>query len=223
MQLRSSAVEDYAKAIYLLTAEHGTPASTNDLAARLDVSTGSVSAMLKRLADDDLVQHEPYRGVELTAEGRNVALRVLRRHRLIELFLEQTLDMPWEALHAEAEVLEHAASDSLVDLIATKLGDPLFDPHGDPIPTRDLQLGNQLPNVSLATLEAGEKAKFVRVSDANSEMLRYLSKHGIAIGDELEMVERQPFDGSCLVRIGRKQHALGMTLATAMRVETAAY
>lgn len=222
MQLRSPAVEDYAKAIYLLTTERETPASTNDLAARLDVSTGSVSAMLKRLDDDGLVEHEPYRGVELTPEGRNVALRVLRRHRLIELFLEFALDMPWETLHAEAEVLEHAVSDNLVDLIANKLGDPLFDPHGDPIPTRDLKLGEQLPNVSLATLEAGEKAKFVRVSDANSEMLRYLSKHNIAIGDELEIIERQPFDGSCLVRIGKKQHALGMTLATAMRVETTA-
>ncbi|MBJ7348530.1 MAG: metal-dependent transcriptional regulator, partial [Thermoleophilaceae bacterium] len=178
MQLRSPAVEDYVKAIYSLSASSGEPASTNDLAARLDVSTGSVSAMLKRLGEDGLAQHEPYRGVELTPEGRNVALRVLRRHRLIELFLEQALDMPWEALHAEAEVLEHAASDSLVDLIADKLGDPLYDPHGDPIPTRDLKLGEQLPNVSLVTLEAGETAKFVRVSDANSDMLRYLSTHG---------------------------------------------
>src|SRR5690242_7181292 len=130
IQQRSPAVEDYMKAIYSLTVTAHT-ASTNDLAARLGVSTGSVSAMVGKLAEEGLVTHEPYRGAGLTDEGREVALRVIRRHRLIERFLAKSLDMPWEDLHDEAEILEHAMSDRLVDLIAEKLGDPQFDPHGD--------------------------------------------------------------------------------------------
>ena len=217
LQQRSPAVEDYLKAIYSLTAAGGS-ASTNDLAARLGVSTGSVSAMVKKLDEEHLVSHAPYRGVDLTDEGRNVALRVLRRHRLIELFLARSLDMPWEDLHDEAEILEHAMSDELIELIAEKLGNPLFDPHGDPIPTRDLTVA-QLATANLATLKPGEKGVFVRVSDANPEMLRYLTDQGIGIGDRVEMVEHQPFDGPCTVKIAGRDHALGMTLARAMRIE----
>jgi DtxR family Mn-dependent transcriptional regulator len=217
LQQRSPAVEDYLKAIYSLTAM-GDSASTNDLAARLGVSTGSVSAMVKKLDEEHLVEHAPYRGVDLTDEGRNVALRVLRRHRLIELFLARSLDMPWEDLHDEAEILEHAMSDELIELIAEKLGNPQFDPHGDPIPTRDLTIA-QRATESLANLEPGQAGMFVRVSDSNSEMLRYLSEQGIAIGDRVEMVAQQPFDGPCTIAIGDTKHALGMNLARAMRID----
>jgi DtxR family Mn-dependent transcriptional regulator len=217
LQHRSPAVEDYLKAIYSLTAVDDT-ASTNDLAARLGVSTGSVSAMIKRLDEENLVEHAPYRGVELTDEGRNVALRVLRRHRLIELFLARSLDMPWEDLHDEAEILEHAMSDELIELIAEKLGDPDVDPHGDPIPTRELTI-DQRPTESLASLEPGEGGTLVRVSDSNPEMLRFLTDQGIAIGDGVTMVDRQPFDGPCTVTIGSQRHSLGMTLARSMRVQ----
>ncbi|MGH2906524.1 MAG: metal-dependent transcriptional regulator [Solirubrobacterales bacterium] len=217
LQHRSPAVEDYLKAIYSLTAV-GESASTNDLAARLGVSTGSVSAMVKRLAEEHLVEHAPYRGVDLTDEGRNVALRVLRRHRLIELFLARSLDMPWEDLHDEAEILEHAMSDELIELIAQKLGDPEFDPHGDPIPSRELTI-TQRATETLASLDPGEQGIFVRVSDTNSEMLRYLTEQGIAIGDRVEMVERQPFDGPCSVKIAGEPHALGLNLARAMRIQ----
>jgi DtxR family Mn-dependent transcriptional regulator len=216
LQPRSPAVEDYLKAIYSLTAIEET-ASTNDLAAKLAVSTGSVSAMVKRLNDEGLVSHAPYRGVELTDEGRNVALRVVRRHRLIELFLARSLDMPWEDLHDEAEILEHAMSDELIELIAEKLGDPQFDPHGDPIPSRELTI-KQRQTETLAALEPGERGVFVRVSDSSPEMLRYLTEQGIAIGDRVQMIERQPFDGPCTVRIANREHALGLTLARAMRV-----
>ncbi len=212
----SPAVEDYLKAIYSLTVVDET-ASTNDLAARLGVSTGSVSAMIKRLDDDGFVSHVPYRGVELTDEGRSVALRVVRRHRLIELFLAKSLDMPWEDLHDEAEILEHAMSDRLVDLIAEKLGDPQFDPHGDPIPTRDGRIRPR-PTISLSALEPGDEAIFVRVSDSNPDMLRFLTDEGIGIGDRVEMVGHQPFDGPAIVRIAGREHALGLTLAGAMRV-----
>lgn len=215
---RTPAVEDYLKAVYSLAAGSGGAVSTNDLAERLGLSTGSVSAMIKRLDETGLVNHEPYRGVELTDDGRRVALRVLRRHRLIELFLAQSLDMPWEDLHREAEILEHAVSDELIELIAAKLGDPLVDPHGDPIPSRDLVIDSR-DTERLAELNPGDRATLVRVSDENPEMLRYLTDQGIAIGDEVEMVDRQPFDGPCTVRIGGREHVLGVKLARAMRVE----
>ena len=217
-QHRSPAVEDYLKAIYGLTVTSET-ASTNDIAARLDISTGSVSAMLRKLAEEGLVTHEAYRGAALTADGRTAALRVIRRHRLIELFLAQSLDMPWEDLHDEAEILEHAMSDNLIELIAEKLGDPQFDPHGDPIPSRDLTIEPR-PTISLAALEPGERGIFVRVSDANPDMLRFLSAQGIAIGDRVEMIEQQPFDGPFSLRIDGREHSLGPTLARAMRVSS---
>jgi DtxR family Mn-dependent transcriptional regulator len=214
---RSAAVEDYAKAIYSLTKSGEETASTNDIAARLGVSAGSVSAMLKKLSEAGLVEHVPYRGVQLTGEGQRVALRVLRRHRILELFLAEELGMPWERVHDEAEVLEHGASDELIELIARKLGDPAVDPHGDPIPTRDLTI-EEGATEALASLAPGDRARFVRVSDSNPDMLRYLADRGISIGDDVEMIERQPFDGPCSVRFGSETHALGLTLARAMRV-----
>lgn len=217
---QSPAVEDYLKAIYTLTARGAGAASTNDLAARLSVSTGSVSAMIKRLGEAGLVEHAPYRGVELSAEGREVALRVVRRHRLIELFLAEVLDMPWEDLHDEAEILEHSVSENLIDLIARKLGDPEFDPHGDPIPSRDLRIAARATQ-RLAELQPGERAKFVRVSDENAEMLRYLTERGIKIGDEVQMVAHEPFGGPFSVRIGEQTHPLGATLARAMQIQRA--
>ena len=134
------AVEDYAKAIYTLEERTGSGASTNDLAALLDVKPGSVSGMLRKLDALGLVEHERYRGVRLTERGRRVALEVIRHHRLLELFLVENLGMTEDEVHAEAEVLEHALSEELEELIARKLGDPTVDPHGDPIPTRDLTL-----------------------------------------------------------------------------------
>src|SRR5204863_7091566 len=135
----SPAVEDYAKAIYTLEERDGS-ASTNDLAALLDVKPGSVSGMLRKLSSLGLVEHERYRGARLTLKGRRVALEVIRHHRLLELFLVQNLGMTEDEVHAEAEVLEHALSEELEELIARKLGDPTVDPHGDPIPSRELTL-----------------------------------------------------------------------------------
>jgi DtxR family Mn-dependent transcriptional regulator len=164
-----------------------------------------------------LVAHAPYRGVRLTASGERLALRVIRRHRLIELFLVTSLDIPWDEVHRYAEDLEHAASDELVEVIAEKLGDPLSDPHGDPIPTSGLEIDEGVTE-SLADLEPGERARFVRVSDADPEMLRHLSEEEIEIGSELEMVGRQPFEGPCRVKIAGRDHDLGLALARAMRV-----
>ncbi len=216
--LPTAAVEDYAKAIYSLTGWGEETASTNDLAEKLGVKAGSVSAMIKKLDQAGLVERVPYHGVRLTADGTRVAMAVLRRHRLLELFLAEVLDVPWDRVHDEAEVLEHALSEDLTDLISAKLGEPNFDPHGDPIPDRDLEI-TEKETAALADLAPGDSARFVRVSDSNPEMLAYLSECGIAVGDHLELVERQPFDGPITVKIGSDSHVLGLTLAQAMRVD----
>src|SRR5579863_4730695 len=160
----SSAVEDYAKAIYALEQREGA-ASTNALAERLGVTAGSASGMVKRLGELGLVEHRPYRGVSLTADGRRVALEVMRHHRLLELYLVKSLGVPWDRVHEEAEVLEHVLSEELEDLIAAKLGNPTHDPHGDPIPTRELTI-EEGSSQSLQSLEAGTCGTFVRVSDS---------------------------------------------------------
>ena len=216
--LPTAAVEDYAKAIYSLTGWGEETASTNDLAGKLGVKAGSVSAMIKKLDEAGLVERVPYHGVRLTADGTRVAMAVLRRHRLLELFLAEVLDVPWDRVHDEAEVLEHALSEDLTDLISAKLGEPDFDPHGDPIPDRDLEI-TETETTALADLAPGDLARFVRVSDSNPEMLAYLSQCGIAVGDQLELVDRQPFDGPITVKIGGEAHVLGLTLAQAMRVD----
>jgi DtxR family Mn-dependent transcriptional regulator len=218
--LRSPAVEDYAKAIYALQSRSSEPVTNNALADRLEVTPGSASAMVKRLGELGLASHVPYRGVTLTDAGRRVALEVIRHHRLLELYLVESLGVPWDRVHAEAEVLEHVLSDELEELICAKLGDPTHDPHGDPIPTRELEIteGETEP---LERMRPGARGTFVRVSDSDPEMLRYLAQRGIAPGDRFEVVDRQPFGGPLFVRFagGAETHALGGALARAMRVQ----
>src|SRR5215212_11988768 len=159
----SEAIQDYAKAIYALQQRgDGHPVATNDLADRLGVTPASVSAMLKKLADRNLVEHVPYRGVMLTAAGARVALEVLRHHRLLELYLAEHLGVPWDRVHEEAEALEHVISEDLEARIAAKLGHPTHDPHGDPIPSSELVIeeGDTLP---LSELQPGAAGTFVRV------------------------------------------------------------
>ena len=216
--IRSQAVQDYAKAIYALELREGEAVSTNALADRLGVTAASASGMVKRLDELGLVEHEPYRGVSLTDDGRRVALEVMRHHRLLELYLVKSLGVPWDRVHQEAEVLEHVLSEELEELIATKLGDPTHDPHGDPIPTRELTIEEGSPT-SLQALEVGDRGTFTRVSDSDPEMLRFLAGRGIAPGDRLEVVDKQPFEGPLFVRFGEHVHVLGGSLARAMRVE----
>jgi DtxR family Mn-dependent transcriptional regulator len=174
--------------------------------------------MVRRLGELGLVTYERYRGVQLTAEGVRVALEVIRHHRLLELYLATSLGVPWDRVHDEAEVLEHVLSEELEELIAAKLGNPTRDPHGDPIPTADLVIEEQ-PTERLADLEAGVNGRFVRVSDSDPAMLRYLADRGIAPGDDFEIIERQPFGGPQFVRFGDDVHVLGGDLSAAMRVE----
>ena len=215
---RSQAIEDYAKAIYALERRDSDPVSTNALAERLGVTPASASGMVKRLGELGLVEHQPYRGVSLTENGRRLALEVIRHHRLLELYLVETLGVPWDRVHQEAEVLEHVLSEELEELIAVKLGDPTHDPHGDPIPTRELTI-EEGSTETLQSLEPGACGTFVRVSDSNPEMLRFLAERGIAPGDQLEVLEKQPFDGPLFVRFGDRTQVLGGALAKALRVE----
>jgi DtxR family Mn-dependent transcriptional regulator len=218
--IRTPAVEDYAKAIYSLEERSEQPVSTNALAERLGITPGSVSAMLKRLGELGVITHEPYRGVRLTPDGRRIALEVIRHHRLIESFLADALGMPWDRVHAEAEVLEHVLSDDLEELIAAKLGHPTVDPHGDPIPSADLHLDERVTD-RLESLQPGDTGMFVRVSDSDPAMLRYLAERGIAPGERFAVRDRQPFGGPLFVVFGEDEHehAIGGELAGAMRVE----
>jgi DtxR family Mn-dependent transcriptional regulator len=214
----SEAIENYAKAIYALARRGDGTVTTNALAERVGVSAGSVSSMVKKLAERGLAEHEPYRGVQLTAEGRRVALSVLRHHRLLELYLAEHLGVPWDRVHEEAEALEHVISEDLAARIAAKLGHPTHDPHGDPIPDAALVI-DEGHTRSLAEMDIGERGRFVRVSDTDPDMLRYLDGRGIALGDELEVVAREPFDGPLTVRFGSEDHVFGGGLTRAMRID----
>ena len=213
----SEAVEDYAKAIYALANREEGPVGTSALAERLGVSPGTVTAMLKRMAEIGLVEHEPYHGVTLTADGRRVALEVIRHHRLLETFLSETLDVPWDRVHDEAEVLEHYISDDLEERIASALGDPSHDPHGDPIPGPALELADD-ESVALAELDAGQSATFTRVSDSDPEMLRHLDELGVRPGAIVRVREVEPFGGAVVVEVEGHNHSLGAELASRMRM-----
>jgi DtxR family transcriptional regulator, Mn-dependent transcriptional regulator len=213
----SDAVENYAKAIYAIQDRDGT-VTTNALAERLGVTPASASGMVKKLDGLGLVTHVPYKGVQLTEAGERLALEVIRHHRLLELYLAESLDVPWDRVHAEAEVLEHVLSEELEELIAAKLGNPTVDPHGDPIPTAELEIEERRTE-ALSDLEPRARATFVRISDSDPEMLRYLADRGIAPGDCFEVLDKQPFDGPIFARFGDHVHVLGGALAKAMRVE----
>ena len=210
-------VEDYLKAIYVLG--HGTEAvATNDIAQRLVVAPASVSGMVRRMADQGLLSYERYHGVKLSETGRRAALRTLRRHRVIESYLSKALEYPWDRVHAEAERLEHAASDELVDRMASAIGEPAVDPHGAPIPSRDGMM-DETEYFPLAELGAGLGVRVVRVSDDDPEMLRYLGELEITPGAELLIVSKAPFDGPITLRIGPALHSIGPALAAQVLVE----
>src|ERR687894_1817281 len=166
-------VEDYLKAIYRLSPE-GRPASTSDIATLLELSPASVSGMVKRLSEQGLLEHLPYKGVQLTAEGRRAALRMVRRHRLIEAYLVEFLGYSWDTVHEEAERLEHAVSDTMVERMATALGNPDVDPHGDPIPSADGSI-QELACTPLTNIPVGQSVEIHRVHESQPERLRYIA------------------------------------------------
>ena len=211
------AVEDYLKTIYLLS-EGDAAVGTSAIAERLGVAPASVTGMLKRLGKQGLVEHERYQGARLTEPGRREAIRMIRRHRVIELFMVEVLGYTWDQVHVEAERLEHAVSDGIVDRMARVLGDPVADPHGHPIPSSAGQLRvTELP--TLAELEPGDRATLRRVSDEDPEALRYLARLNLLPGVELEVLERTPFQGPLRVRVGSAEEMIGLELAARLRVE----
>ena len=212
--------ENYAKALYELQEREPEGVGTTAVAQRLGVTPASASGMLRRLADEGVVDYAPYRGARLTPEGERIALEVIRHHRLIELFLAEVLGMPWDRVHGEAEVLEHHISEELEELIAAKLGEPDLDPHGDPIPDRDLAVSSD-DSVPLTELEVGEEGVFTRVSDSDASMLRYLAERSIQPGAKLSVSGCEPFGGPVVVEIGGNTHPLGPELAESMRVRRA--
>jgi DtxR family Mn-dependent transcriptional regulator len=219
----SGPVEDYLKAIYDLE-RIGDPASTNDIATRLAISPASVSGMVRRLADQGLITHERYRGVRLTDGGRRAALRTLRRHRILECYLTTVLGLPWDRVHDEAERLEHAASDELIERMADALGDPSQDPHGAPIPTRDGRVEEPLLRV-LSTVVQGERLRVRRVEDDDAERLRYLAELGIRPGALVRILDIAPFDGPITLWVddagGGTTRAIGVGLASQVFMEAA--
>jgi DtxR family Mn-dependent transcriptional regulator len=205
------AVQDYLKAIYTLEAA-GERATTSALARRMGVSAPSATAMTKRLAELGLVERVPHRGVALTDAGRRGALEVLRHHRLLELYLVNRLGLGIDEVHAEAELLEHALSEELEARIDEELGFPTHDPHGDPIPDRELRLV-QADDRTLLDLEPGAHASISRVPDDDSELLRYLGELGLVPGSSLELVAHAPFGGPVTIRTERGEHAISRELA----------
>ncbi|HEY0996876.1 MAG TPA: metal-dependent transcriptional regulator [Gemmatimonadaceae bacterium] len=215
----SAPVEDYLKAIYELEMAGG-PAGTNELAKRLAIAPASVSGMVRRLAEQGLITHERYRGVRLTEEGRLAALRTIRRHRVIESYLTEALGYPWDLVHDEAERLEHAASDELVDRMAAAIGEPAHDPHGAPIPTREGTV-DERRLASLADLDAGDEATVLRVGDKDGERLRYLAELGVTPGTRVRVVARAPFEGPITLALPQGERAVGPALARQILVEPA--
>lgn len=206
-------VEDYLKAIYRLSLAAGGPASTTDIARGLELSPPSVSGMIKRLAEQGLVRHAPYRGVELTAEGRLVALRMVRRHRVIESYLVDRLGYDWDSVHPEAERLEHAVSDELIDRMAAALGHPRFDPHGDPIPEADGTVA-QIRYVPLTEVDDGASVTVRRVNSNDSGHLRYLAGQGLTPGVAVRVLDRQPFQGPIRLEIDGTERIIGHEIAS---------
>ncbi|HEY7235252.1 MAG TPA: metal-dependent transcriptional regulator [Gemmatimonadaceae bacterium] len=235
-------VEDYLKAIFEIEIadagtgpDHAGVAGTNEIAQALGIAPASVTGMLRRLADQELISYERYRGVRLTDAGRRAALRTIRRHRVIEAYLTKALGYPWDRVHDEAERLEHAASDDLIDRMAAAIGEPTTDPHGAPIPTREGTL-DAPPLVALVDVAVGDVVRVRQVGDRDPERLRYLAELGVTPGADVRVVGRAPFGGPITLRIVRqgtggsesararsmradRERAIGPTLAAQIFVE----
>jgi DtxR family Mn-dependent transcriptional regulator len=207
-------VEDYLKAVYRLSSDQRA-ASTTEIAQRLALSPASVSAMVKRLSEQGLVDHERYRGVRLTDEGRRAALRIIRRHRLVETYLVEFLGYDWDNVHAEAEQLEHAMSDQLVERMAAALGHPSCDPHGDPIPAADGSISD-LEGIPLTAMTAGDRCVLSRVSESDPERLRYLGSLGLRPGLKFDVVDVAPFDGPVTIETTFGRRVIGHALASGL-------
>ena len=219
----SSSIEDYVKVIYSFTEWQDKPITSSQLAQRLGVANSSVSEMVRKLKEQGLVDHKPYSAITLTDNGIRLALSMVRRHRLIETYLVQELGYSWDEVHDEAEHLEHAVSDTFIERMAEKLGNPLRDPHGDPIPAADGSV-TMPPAHRLSELDEGHTGRITRISDENPDLLRYLSSEEIDLDANVEVVGRKPFGGPLVVRIGsgdlRREFDLADEITSALWVHS---
>jgi DtxR family Mn-dependent transcriptional regulator len=218
----SLTVENYVKTIALIAARNpvGSSVGTGELAQALNVSPGTVTGMLKTLSEANLATYTPYEGARLTESGQRLAMKVIRRHRLLERFLAETLTMPWDEVHEEAEHMEHAASERLIDRIDAYLGYPAVDPHGDPIPRADGSL-TETEGVALARCQPGQHFRVVRVVDQDPSFLRYLSECGLELNATGDLLENRPEAGALVCRLGGRSVALGLAAAGKVLVKLA--
>ena len=207
----SVAIQDYLKEIYKIQSS-GERATTTAIARRMGVAPSSATSMLKKLAALGLAEHAPYRGIELSNAGTKIALEVIRHHRLLEQYLAETLGLSIDAVHAEADKLEHVLSEELEARIDEKLGYPTHDPHGDPIPDAGLNV-DKAELRSLEALEPGEEATVKRVPDGDADLLRYLAKLALVPGGRVTMRRSEPFGGPLTVLVSGKEHAISRELA----------
>ncbi|MDH4338730.1 MAG: metal-dependent transcriptional regulator [Candidatus Krumholzibacteria bacterium] len=214
----TQSMENYLKAIFEI-AEHAERASTSSIAERMGIAPASVTAMVKKLAELNLVTHEPYQGVQLTPVGEVAAVEVVRHHRLIEKYLAEALGVPWDQVHDEAEKLEHVISEDLEDRIASALGDPTVDPHGAPIPSRDGAIA-RVEARRLCDVSAEEHVVVLEVDDRDSALLRYLGQRGLYPGTGVEVLHVEPYGGSLTLRIGDGEFSIGREAAAEIRVTT---
>ncbi len=215
--MKSISTEDYLKAAYKLE-EKGVKVSTSALAAQLDVADASITDMIKKLSEKGLLRYEKYQGVELTAKGKKMALGILRRHRLWEMFLVEFLGYSWDKVHDEAERLEHVTSEELEHHLDKALGFPTSDPHGDPIPTKDGTVAGK-EDASLSECNVGDVVKISRVSDESSELLQHAAEIGLGLNSKLMVKEKKSFDGSMIVKVGAKQQFISKQVAEAIFVQ----
>ncbi len=215
--MANQSTEDYIKSIYRLEGEHQTVLTTS-LAKHLGIGAGSVTDMLKKLSDKNLIHYEPYRGVKLTTKGKRLALKMVRRHRLWEMFLVTFLNYRWDEVHDEAERLEHETSDDLEERIDKALGFPKVDPHGDPIPTANGELVEYSYN-SLAECKVGDEGSIVRVSDDSPEVLKLLTKLGIGLNISIRVTQIVKYDGSVMIKLGNREIPLSPVMAKSIFID----
>lgn len=212
----TQAIQDYLKIIYKIE-ETGESVTTNAIAERLKVTQPSVTGMVKKLSDMNLISYTPYQGVELTEAGRKIALEVIRHHRLLELYLAKAMGYSWDQVHNEAEKLEHVISEEFEERMAEILGNPSADPHGAPIPSKGGAI-EERKLVTLTSIEAGQRVRIRQVSDRDPEKLRHLAGIGIYPEVTILVIEKAPFEGPLLVKIGEKEHYLGPGLTDCILV-----
>ncbi len=212
----SQSMEDYLKAIYKLS-EQNKQVTTSALAENMGVAPASVTNMCKKLAELKLLEYKPYQGVEFTPAGQKLVLEIVRHHRLIELYLAEALGVPWDKVHEEAEKLEHVISEDLEERMAAALGDPQFDPHGAPIPSRSGIMTHQ-ESGRLVDMEVGDELIVVEVDDEDPALLRYLGDMGIYPGTKALLIAAEPFNGPLTLNISDQEHSLGYQAARSIRV-----